>query len=62
MDERLTDLEIKVAFQEHTTLALDDVLRALVDRVDRLERELTALREEHRAAMTPVESERPPHY
>lgn len=61
-DARIMDLEVKLAFQEHTIAELDDVLRALVDRVEALERELEAVREEHRNAQAPFVNEKPPHY
>lgn len=61
-DDRITDLEIKIAFQEHALRELDDVVRGLMDRVDELQNLLSEVRAEQRGAMTPLENERPPHY
>lgn len=61
-DDRITDLEIKIAFQEHALRELDDVVRGLMDRVDELQALLDEVRAEHRSAMSPLENERPPHY
>jgi len=38
--ERLLDLEVKVAYQDRTIAALDEVVRALAARVDELEAKL----------------------
>ena len=43
LDERLVDLEVRAAFQERTIAALDDVLRALMTRVDALSRKVEEL-------------------
>jgi uncharacterized coiled-coil protein SlyX len=43
LDERLVDLEVRAAFQERTIAALDDVVRALLVRVDALTRKLEEL-------------------
>jgi uncharacterized coiled-coil protein SlyX len=43
LDERLVDLEVRTAFQERTITALDDVVRALVMRVDELARKVEEL-------------------
>ncbi len=67
MDERLTKLEIKLAYAEETVFALDAVVSGqaqeiaiLVSRIDALERRLTALIENGEDSLP--ESERPPHY
>lgn len=59
--DRLTELEIKVAFQEHLLGELDDVLRTMRDQIERLttrvaDLEATAVPSER------VEDGRPPHY
>lgn len=60
-DKRLTDLEVKVAFQEHLLHELDDVIRGLQNTVDTLRREIHELREQ-----LPEDAEdpnqKPPHY
>jgi uncharacterized coiled-coil protein SlyX len=41
--DRLTDAEVRLAYQDRTIAALDEVVRELADRVARLERELERL-------------------
>ena len=43
LSDRLIDLEVKLAFQERTVNALDDVVRQLLARVDHLTRRLETL-------------------
>ena len=43
LSERLTDLEVRVAYQDRTLLALDEVVRQLALRVEVLERDLRRL-------------------
>ena len=62
--ERLIDFEIRLAYQDRTVAALDEVVRALYDRVTRLEQELHDLR---RAAIEGAPqigpaNDPPPHY
>lgn len=61
--ERLTDLEIRVAYQDRAVAALDEVVRAMHRRIEQLEQQLEELR---RAAGpgTPIGpgNEPPPHY
>ena len=61
--DRVTDLEVKLAFVERHVLDLDAVVRDLADQVERMQKELAALRD---VAMpqekSTAESERPPHY
>ncbi len=61
MEERIMDLEVKVAFQEGTIAELDEVIRTLRDEVDALRREVRELQEQQLAAPAD-ESEPPPHY
>ncbi len=49
--ERMTDLEVKVAYQDHTLVALDGVVRELAARISALEAELGTMRA---AAPAPV--------
>ena len=67
MDERLTKLEIKLAYTEETVQALDAVVCAqaqeiaiLLNRIDSLERRFTSLVENGEDSLP--ENERPPHY
>jgi SlyX protein len=62
-EERIIELEVRIAHQDQVIAALDDVLRAFTLRVEQLEKQIDALR---RAtgdldAVGPAD-ERPPHY
>jgi uncharacterized coiled-coil protein SlyX len=59
-EDRLTELEIRVAYQDQVIAALDEVVRDFAARVVELERRLR----EREAAETPVgpQNEPPPHY
>lgn len=61
-DDRLLDLEVKLAFIERHLLDLDGVVRQLSDRVDALGRELVELRDQGPGEKPSLESEKPPHY
>ena len=62
--ERLTDLEVRVAYQDRVIASLDDVVRLFAARVERLERELDELRAGAKSPATPLgpANEPPPHY
>ena len=62
--ERLTDLEIKVAYQDKLIADLDALVRGFGARVDELARELKQLKEAIRSPEGPVgpANEPPPHY
>jgi len=62
--ERLTDLEVRVAFQERVITALDDVLRTFTTKVESIERELDELRAGAKSPPPPIgpASDPPPHY
>lgn len=62
MEDRVTELEIKVAHQERLLADLDDVVKAFTVRVESLERALQELRES--AGQLPIggQNEPPPHY
>lgn len=67
MEERLTDVEIKLAFLERLVAELDDVVRDLGARVDTLRDEIAVVRERATAASaeegaSPSSHEPPPHY
>ena len=61
-EERVTELEIKLAFHERWVAELDEVVRALRDQLDALQAEVDGLREVVRPADGPVVDEKPPHY
>lgn len=62
--ESLLDLEVRVAYQDRTLTALDEVVRALYTRVDALQQELGELRAGAASAAQPIgpANEPPPHY
>ncbi|MEQ1567549.1 MAG: SlyX family protein [Myxococcota bacterium] len=61
-DERVTELEVKLAFHERWVAELDEVVRALRDQVDELGRELRDLSERVRPEEGSAVDEKPPHY
>lgn len=67
MDERLTKLEMKLAYAEETIATLDQVvtdqakeIALLTARLEKLEKRVTDLTEENRDGM--IDDQRPPHY
>lgn len=62
MEERITELEIKISHQERLLGDLDEVVRAFTTRVETLERELAALRETTAGLAVGPADEPPPHY
>ena len=62
MDERLTTLEIKVAFQEKLLADLDEVIRTMRDEIDALREELQVVAGRLPPPEEPVVDEKPPHY
>ena len=64
LTERCDDLEIKLAFQDKLVRDLDELVRALGDRLVAAEREIAALKESLRSPETPLgpSNEPPPHY
>ena len=64
MQERIIELESRLAYQDKTISDLDEVVRVFADRVERLERRVAELSEalrESREEIGPAD-ERPPHY
>lgn len=59
-DDRIVDLEIRLAYQDRKLEDLDTLVRALATRLETTERELREVKQ----AVTPAEhaNERPPHY
>ena len=64
MEERLTDLEIKVAYQDKTIADLETLVRGFGVRIDQMARELDQLKNGMKSPEVPVgpQSEKPPHY
>jgi uncharacterized coiled-coil protein SlyX len=62
--ERLTDLEIKVAYQDKLIADLEALVRSFGVRLEELSRELKQLKEAVRSPEAPVgpANEPPPHY
>jgi uncharacterized coiled-coil protein SlyX len=60
--QRIEDLEVKVAFQEHTIAQLDEELRKTIDRLEKLERRVEELVAEHASSVDGPIDEKPPHY
>jgi uncharacterized coiled-coil protein SlyX len=62
--ERIVELEIKLAYQDHVIAALDALVRAFGERLDRAERELKALKDSLASPAVPLgpPNEPPPHY
>lgn len=64
IDQRLNDLEIRVAYQDKTISELNDVITAQWKKFDALERQFRRLGEELEAmgsGETPT-NQKPPHY
>ena len=64
IEERCEDLEIKLAFQDKLVRELDELVRALGDRLAATERELKALKASIRSPEPTLgaANEPPPHY
>ena len=65
MTDRVTDLEIKLAYLEDANQALDELVRQLFNRVDRLDVEVKRIKEERDGGWresVPPPGEKPPHY
>lgn len=64
MSDRVTELEIKVAFLENHLGELDRIIQELMTRLERAERDVREIREERNAASTlgTPEEEVPPHH
>lgn len=63
-EDRLDELEIKLAFQDKLIHDLDALVRAFGERLDKAEREIAQLREALRSPEVPLgaANEPPPHY
>ena len=63
-DDRVVDLEIKLAYQDKLIRELDTLVRALAARVDEMQRELRSLKEAVGSPETPIgpANDPPPHY
>ncbi len=60
---RLHEMEVRLAYQDHLLAELDGVVRSFALRVERLERELSDLKESTGASLeVGAGDEKPPHY
>ncbi len=64
MEQRILDLEVRIAYQDRLIADLDEVVRAFTARIEALERDLAELRQ---TILNPPEQigpadEPPPHY
>lgn len=64
MEDRIVDLEVRLAYQDKIIADLDEVVRAFADRVVKLERELEVVKETLKTGVPEVgpQDEKPPHY
>lgn len=62
MDDRLTELEIKVAYLERALGELDAVVRTSSEQMELLRREVARLRSSHSQPTELPPNEKPPHY
>lgn len=67
LEQRLTDLEVKLSYAEHTVEQLNAVVVRQQDQIDRLIREIAELRRQSANASEPggfrsLRDELPPHY
>jgi uncharacterized coiled-coil protein SlyX len=62
LEERLTDLEIRYAYQSTVVATLDEVVREFAARVERLEKQLAAASAVGPDAGSAPLDEPPPHY
>jgi uncharacterized coiled-coil protein SlyX len=62
--DRITELEVRVAYQDRVIATLDDVVRRFASRVETIERELAELRATAKSPPAPIgpASDPPPHY
>ena len=63
-EDRITELEIKLVYQEQLIRELDTLVRAFGDKLDATTRELEKLKQAIRSPETPMgpANEPPPHY
>ena len=63
-DDRIEDLEIKLAFQDKLIADLDALVRGFGDRLDAMQRQIDQLKKAVESPELPLgaSNERPPHY
>lgn len=62
-DDRIRDLEVRIAYQDRVIAALDEVVREFAERVARVERELLEMRKAAAEVdLVGPADDPPPHY
>ena len=61
-DDRVDELEIKIAFQDKVIADLEALVRTLGVRIDEISRELAQLKSAIGSPELPLTSDKPPHY
>lgn len=61
-DDRLLDLEVKLAYQERLIRELDALVRTFGDRLDAALRELDQMKKTAASPELPIVHQKPPHY
>lgn len=64
MDERIVELEVRVAYQDKVIADLDEVLRSFTTQVQELRRDLEEFKQSVKEGQTEIggANEKPPHY
>ncbi len=62
LEERVTDLEIRLTYQQKVIATLDEVVREFAARVEQLEKQVASLGRGTADEPAPPTHERPPHY
>lgn len=64
MEDRIVELEIRLAYQDRLLADLEQVVRAFAERVEQLEREVRELKQTavHGTPEVGPADEKPPHY
>lgn len=62
MQERITELEVKVAFQEHQLSELDGVIQTLRGELESLRRDVKEMLEQGEVSESGDPHQPPPHY
>ncbi len=64
MEDRIVELEVRVAYQDKVIADLDEVIRAFTLRVEALERELAELKHSVKEGSPDIgpADDKPPHY
>ncbi len=62
LDKQIIDLEVRVAYQDKIIAQLDEVVRELATRIERLEHQVKELRQNANAAPIGPADDPPPHY